>query len=142
MKRDGTSISTSMIGSSRIGWLDSTAALNACPAASLNECSSLSTSWYLPKWTMARTSVNGKPAMTPCGQRVAHALLDGGDELARDGPADDRVHELEPRAARQGLEAQVDLGELPAPARLLLVPVLGGALRRDRLAVRDLRGMA
>ena len=71
--------------------------------------------------------------------RLAHALLDGRDEPARDHAALDRVHELEPGAVRRRLDLDVAVGELAAPAGLLLVAGvrLRGAL--DRLAVGHVR---
>jgi hypothetical protein len=51
-------------------------------------------------------------------------LLDRGDEVARNGPAEDLVLELEILAARQGLELDPGVAELAPAARLLLVPAL------------------
>ena len=59
------------------------------------------------------------------GEGLEHALLDGGDVLAGDGPAHDLVPEGEALTARQRLEAQVADPELPVAARLLLVLALG-----------------
>ena len=73
------------------------------------------------------------------GQRLADALLDRRDELARNGAADDLVDELEASATFERLDPQEHLAELAGPAGLLLVAVvpLGGL--RDRLAVGDAR---
>ena len=70
--------------------------------------------------------------------RGLDALLHGRDELARDRAADDGVDELERRAGRLGLEAQVDVAVLAGAARLLDVLVLALGGLRDRLAVGDL----
>ena len=55
------------------------------------------------------------------GHGVADALLDGGDEVARDDAADDLVDELEALAARLRLHLDPGVGELAAAAGLLLV---------------------
>ena len=53
-------------------------------------------------------------------QRLAHALLDRGNVLARDDAADDLVDELEAAAARQRLDLEPRVAELAAAAGLLL----------------------
>src|SRR5215813_2167416 len=78
------------------------------------------------------------------GQRAAlhggdHALLDRRNVLVRNHAALDLVDELEALAARHRLEPQVDLTELAAAPRLLLVTVFALRLGLDRLAVRHLR---
>ncbi|GAO26586.1 hypothetical protein ALISP_6406 [Alicycliphilus sp. B1] len=73
------------------------------------------------------------------GQRLAHALLDRGHELAGDGAALDLVDELEAGAARQRFHAQVHLAELAGAAALLLVAVLRGRTLAYGLAVGDAR---
>ena len=67
------------------------------------------------------------------------ALLDGRAELLRDGAAEDLVLEDEAAAARQRLEDDLAVAELPAPAGLLLVAALHLGARRDGLLVGDLR---
>src|SRR5262245_43651577 len=57
----------------------------------------------------------------PLLHAIAHALLDRGDEVARDGPAEDVVDELEATAARHGLDADPGVPVLAAAAGLLLV---------------------
>jgi hypothetical protein len=69
---------------------------------------------------------------------LLEAFLDRGDEVARDGPAEDLVVELEVLAARQGLEFDPDVAELAAASGLLLVPALDVGPALDRLEVRDL----
>src|SRR5690606_40465214 len=70
---------------------------------------------------------------------LAYAFLDGRYELAGYRAADDRVHELESRAAGQRLDPQEHLAELAGAAGLLLVAVVTFRVARDRLAVGDLR---
>ena len=81
-------------------------------------------------------SCSAKPAIAPSVEHLAHAFLDRRDELAGDRAADDVVDELEARAARQRLDAQVHLAELAGAAGLLLVAVVAFGRTRDRLAVR------
>src|SRR5688572_3218635 len=76
-----------------------------------------------------------EPALVHCLQ---DSLLDRGDELARDGAADDGVDELEAAAAGDGIHLDVGDAELPVPATLLLVLSLGLRMTRDGLAVGDL----
>ncbi len=70
---------------------------------------------------------------------LAHALLDGRDELVGDRAPLDRIDEVEALAALAGPDSQVDLAELAATAGLLLVPVVRLGLAEDRLEVGDLR---
>ena len=65
------------------------------------------------------------------------ALLDRGDEVARDHAADDRVDELVAGAALLRLDAQPRDRELAVTAGLLLELALGLGRAGDRLAVRD-----
>src|SRR5258708_775634 len=69
--------------------------------------------------------------------RLADALLDGRNELLRDGAADDLVLEDEARPALARLEPDEHVAVLAAPAGLLGVLVLGVDLLRDALAIRD-----
>src|SRR5215210_4340057 len=74
---------------------------------------------------------------------VLHALVDRGDVLPRDATTGDLVLELVGRAVgrdRQGLDADLDLGELARTTGLLLVGVVDLLDRlADRLAVGHLR---
>ena len=70
---------------------------------------------------------------------LLYALVDGGDELRRDGAADDLVGEQIALAARQRCHADPAVAELALAAGLLLVPPLPLLTRGDRLAVGDLR---
>ena len=62
--------------------------------------------------------------------RLDDAFFDGGDEVARNGAAEDLVGELEAAAARQRLHADLAVAELAVAAGLLLVAAL--ALRPCR----------
>jgi hypothetical protein len=73
------------------------------------------------------------------GHDLAHAFLDGRDELVRNRATDDIVDELEPAAAVERLDAQIHLAELPGAAGLLLVAVMTLGRTADRLAVRHAR---
>ena len=73
---------------------------------------------------MTRTSCIGKPAIGTRGQHLLDALLHRGNERVGNRAAFDLVDELEAAAARQRLDAQVDLAELTRAAGLLLVPVV------------------
>ncbi len=68
---------------------------------------------------------------------LLRARLDGRNETARDGAANDFAGELEAVALWQRLDAQVDLAELARAAGLFLVAVVALGLGRDRLAVGD-----
>ena len=72
-------------------------------------------------------------------QHLAHALFHCRQELVGDGAALDRIDELEAAAARQGLDAQEHLAELPGTAGLLLVAVVAVGRCAHRLAVGDAR---
>src|SRR4029453_15492076 len=69
--------------------------------------------------------VSGEEATHP---RVLDSFLDRRNELARNGPAEDVVDELEVAAAGQRLELDLAVAELAVAAGLLLVPAvrLGG----------------
>ena len=71
--------------------------------------------------------------------RVLDPLLDRRHELARDRAAEDVVDELEIAAARQRLEPDLAVAELPVAAGLLLVAAVRLGRGGDRLAVRDPR---
>src|SRR5205085_5364576 len=75
------------------------------------------------------------------GRGLDDALLNRGAELLRHCAAENLVLELEAAAARQRLEDDLAVAELPAPARLFLVPPLHLRARRDRLLVRHFRRM-
>src|SRR6476619_4478536 len=70
-------------------------------------------------------------------QRLLDPLADRGQVLIRYRAALHRVDELEATAARERLDAQVDLAELPGSAGLLLVPVMALCGRGDRFAIGD-----
>src|SRR5262249_57137812 len=67
---------------------------------------------------------DGVAGERPLDHRLADALLDRRDEVARDHPADDLVDELEAGASRQRLDLEVGIGELTVAAGLLLEPAL------------------
>ncbi len=72
------------------------------------------------------------------GERAAEALVAGGDELGRDGPAADLVdHLVVPLLER--LDVAGHLGVLARAAGLLAVQVVEVGAPGDRLAVGDLR---
>src|SRR5205814_7990753 len=64
-------------------------------------------------------------------------LVDRRNELARDHPADDVVHELIAVPAGRGLDPNPTVTELPASARLLFVATLSLRRRGECLAVGD-----
>src|SRR5215218_5304643 len=74
----------------------------------------------------------------PPGHRLDDPLLHRGDELARDGAADDAVLELEARAAGQRGELYPCIPELAPAASLFLVAALGLGRARDGLHKRYL----
>src|SRR5215218_6565747 len=82
---------------------------------------------------------NGVAGDVPPCHRFDDSLLHGGDELARDGAADDAVLKLEARAAGQRGELDPGVSELTPAAGLLLVAALGLGRARDRLHERHLR---
>lgn len=82
-------------------------------------------------------STTGKPASEPLGEELASALLDFGNELARDRAPDHRILELKTRRMRTRSNAQVDLGKLAATTRLLLVAAMAFGPRGHRLAIRN-----
>ena len=67
------------------------------------------------------------------------ALVDGGDEAARNVAADDLIDELVTRAGVR-LDAEPTIAVLAGAAGLLLVAALGGGDSADGLAVRDAQG--
>src|SRR5688500_12866220 len=76
--------------------------------------------------------------VTP-SHRLDYSLLHRGDELARDGAADDAVLELEARTAGKRGELDPRVAELAPATGLLLVAALGPGRARDRLHKRHLR---
>ncbi len=72
-------------------------------------------------------------------QLLAHTLLDGRDVLVRDHAALDRVDEMEPFATPAGTNPKMDVGELAATARLLLVTMLRLGRSGDRFEVGNVR---
>src|SRR5882762_6206910 len=75
----------------------------------------------------------------PLLHAVADALLDGGDEVARDRAAEDVVDEFEPAPALHGLDAQPRVAVLAAPPGLLLVLALPLGAPLHRLLVGNAR---
>src|SRR6185437_12291920 len=67
------------------------------------------------------------------------ALFDRGDEVARDGAAEDLVDELEASAAFERLHADLAVAELAVAAGLLLVPSLHVGPAQDGLPVGHAR---
>src|SRR3712207_3177881 len=82
---------------------------------------------------------HGVAGDVPPRHRLDNPLLNRGDELARDGAADDAVLELEARAAGQRGELYPRIAELAPAAGLLLVAALGLGRARDRLHKGHLR---
>ena len=72
------------------------------------------------------------------GGGLDDALLDGGDEVAGDGAAEDFVGELEAAAAGQGSMRILQSPNWPWPPDLLFVAALGLGLGADGFAVRNL----
>ena len=72
-------------------------------------------------------------------QRLFDAVLNGRDELARDGAADDLVLKLEAGAALQRLDVKLDDAELAAAAGLAHEAPLGVGGLSDRLLVGHFR---
>src|SRR6187397_3232848 len=70
---------------------------------------------------------------------VLDAFFDGRDELPGNRAAEDVVDELEVAPARQRLDLDLAIAELPVAARLLLVSAVRLGGRGDRLAVRNPR---
>ena len=75
----------------------------------------------------------------PALGRGHDALLHRRDEVPGDGAAENVVHELEPRPARQRLHLHPGDAELPAPARLFLVLAFGLGPGADGFAVGNFR---
>src|ERR1051325_5014598 len=73
--------------------------------------------------------------------RFDDALLDRGTEVLRDCAAENLVFKLEAAAARQGLEDDLAIAELAAPAGLFLMASLNFCALRDGLFVGNFRRM-
>ena len=84
---------------------------------------------------------DGVAGEVAAGGGLDDALLDGGDEVAGDGAAEDFAGELEAAAAGEGLHADFAVAELAVAAGLLLVAALGLGLAADGFAVGDLAGL-
>ena len=69
---------------------------------------------------------------------IAQALLDRGNPVLGNGPAENIIDELDALASRQRLQADAAKAELPVPAGLLLVFAFGVGLAADGLAVGNL----
>ena len=136
----GTITTSSLTGSSRIGagLRHRVLEADATPAI-LKLISDESTEWYLPSKHVTFTSTTGKPSTPPCSIVSCDALLDRGDELARDRAADDLVDELEARRrARAARPAANATPNWPCPPVCFLYLPSASAGAGDRLAVRDL----
>ena len=107
--------------------------------ADTNATSFESTAWYLPSYTMTRTSCNGKPAIGPAASTCSTPFSTAGMNDVGIAPPFTAFDELEAGAARQRLDAQEHLAELARAAGLLLVAMMALGRRGDRLAVRDAR---
>src|SRR5215210_6468560 len=82
---------------------------------------------------------HGVAGDVPSRHGLDDPLLHRGDELARDGTADDAVLELEARTAGQRGELDPRIPELAPAAGLFLVAALGLGRAHDRLHKRHLR---
>jgi hypothetical protein len=82
---------------------------------------------------------HGVAGDVPSRHGLDNPLLHRGDELTRDGAADDAVLELEARTARQRGELDPRVPELPPAAGLLFVAPLRLGRARDGLHERHLR---
>src|SRR5947207_15766584 len=72
-------------------------------------------------------------------QVIDQPLLDRWNEVSRHHAAHDLVDEAEARAARQGLDLDLDVGELAVAAGLALVARMLGGAGLDALAIGDAR---
>ena len=70
--------------------------------------------------------------------RLDDAFFDGGDEVARDGAAEDFIVELEAAAAGHGLHADFAVAELAVAAGLLFVAALRFGFAADGFAIGNL----
>src|SRR5438128_9988579 len=70
---------------------------------------------------------------------LAHALLDGGEEVLRHRAADDARRVDDAGSRRERLDLEPAVAELAVATGLPLVAALGRRLRADRLAIRDPR---
>ena len=138
-KSDGAYTSTFMIGSRIVGRARVIASLKASRPAILNESSFESTSWYEPSNTVTRKSTIGIAGEIAAHACFLDALFDGRNELPRNRAAENVVDELEVGAARQRLDLDLAVAELPVAAGLLLVPAVRLGRGLDRLAVRNAR---
>src|SRR4029450_1163794 len=112
----GAATVTLRMGSSSTGLHLGMASLMAMRAAILNDISELSTEWYWPANRVTSRSTTRSPLARPFLEVLAQPLFDGRDEVARHHAAHDLVDEAEARAARQGLDLDLDVGELAVAA--------------------------
>src|SRR5687767_7560954 len=70
-------------------------------------------------------------------ENVAHAFLDGRNELLGDRAALHRVDELESLATRQRLDLEEDFAKLSGATGLFFMPAVTVGFRGDRLAKRN-----
>ena len=87
MNSSGMTTSTAKTGSSRTGLARRAASCTASEPATLKAISEESTSWYLPSVERHADVDHRVAGLDAVLQRLLDALLDGGDELARDRPA-------------------------------------------------------
>ena len=84
---------------------------------------------------------HGAARQVPPRGCVDDPFLDGRNEVLGNGPAEDVVHKLEARPARQGFQLDLAVAVLAVPAGLLLVLALRVGLAADRLPVGHLGGL-
>ena len=135
----GTVTSIETIGSSSTGWACSNALRKAVAAGRLERLLRAVDRVVLAEVDLHLDVHDLVARDHPLVHLLAHALLDGRDELVGDRAPLDRVDEVEALAALAGPDPQVDLAELAAAAGLLLVPMVGLGLAQDRLEVGDVR---
>ena len=123
-----TVTSTESIGSSSVTVCGEAASFRASAPAVWNAMSLESTEWDFPPVSETRRSIMGKPAMQPFSSLGANTLLNARNELARDGPADHVVDELEAGPTLEGFDGHVAHGVLAvAPALLDVASVTARA---------------
>jgi len=121
------------IGSSTIGRAFASASRKALRPAATKAISFESTGWCLPSLHRHAHILHRKASDGTCGEHGLDALLHGRDEVVGNDAALDLIDELEAGAARQWLDAQIDLAELAGAAGLLLVARVSLGIGRDRL---------
>ncbi len=133
----GTVTTSSLTGSSRIGFALPSASRRPIADAVLNAISELSTGWCLPSKHVTFTSTTGKPSAPPVSSVSCTPFSTAGMKLRGITPPTIGVDELVPLAALLRLDAQPRHRELAVAAALLLDLAFGLGRAGDRLAVRD-----